>query len=183
MNIEKSINIKLQSIESDTKGEIKGYAAVFDIKDSDNDIIEKTAFTKQIEGGMIGDAIKLLWQHRHDTPIGVITDIKIDDYGILIHAKIAQGIEKGKEAIECIKCGIIDSLSIGFVITDDYMSGEKEARVIREAVILEVSLVTIPAQINAKILGMKAKEKKAEENKVDKVKSELIKLHKAIKNS
>ena len=38
MKIEKSINIKLQSIESDTKGEIKGYAAVFDIKDSDNDI-------------------------------------------------------------------------------------------------------------------------------------------------
>ena len=75
---------------------------------------------------MIGDAIKLLWQHRHDTPIGVITDIKIDDYGILIHAKIAQGIEKGKEAIECIKCGIIDSLSIGFVITDDYMSGRKK---------------------------------------------------------
>ena len=54
---------------------------------------------------------------------------------------------------------------------------------IKEAVILEVSLVTIPAQINAKILGMKAKEKKEEENKADKVKYELIKLQKAIKNN
>ncbi len=56
---------------------IEGYASVFDITDSHNDMIVKGAFKSSKSS-----CVKLLWQHDVTKPIGVITILEEDGYGL-----------------------------------------------------------------------------------------------------
>jgi len=55
----------VKGIEED--GTFSGYASVFNVVDSQNDIIASGAFKNSLGKK---DSIKLLWQHKMDEPIG-----------------------------------------------------------------------------------------------------------------
>ena len=61
-------------------GAFAGYAAVFDVIDSQNDAILKGAFSKTLRRGIA--EVKLLWQHKTDEPIGHFTAIREDAHGL-----------------------------------------------------------------------------------------------------
>ncbi|HJD67540.1 MAG TPA: phage major capsid protein [Rickettsia endosymbiont of Bembidion lapponicum] len=135
-------------IKSSTNSEvvITGYASVYNITDHHNDLIVKGAFAN-----VAHQNIKFLWQHDSKKPIGIISHLVEDDHGLKMEVVINNKVKAGREAIELIKQGAIDGLSIGFYIKNSVFNYAKQ-RVITEADLLEISIVTFPANQSAKIL-------------------------------
>ncbi|MFY9589573.1 phage major capsid protein [Rickettsia endosymbiont of Halotydeus destructor] len=135
-------------IKSSTNNEvvISGYASVYNVTDHHNDLIIKGAFASACHNN-----VRFLWQHDSKKPIGIITHLSEDDYGLKMEAVINNKVKAGSEAIELVKQGAIDGLSIGFYVKMSNYNESKQ-RVITEAELVEVSIVTFPANHNAKIL-------------------------------
>jgi uncharacterized protein len=127
---------------------IKGYASVFRCIDQAHDIIKEGAFKETIT--QRNYPIKLLWQHDANNPIGSILHIKEDHYGLLIKATITNHTQIGREATELIKSGIVTGLSVGIVPTK-CTTTSKGYNEILEAILYEISVVTFPANLYAKI--------------------------------
>ncbi len=124
---------------------ITGYASKFDVIDTQNEIIKPNAF-------LFSDPkqIKLLWQHDYSKPIGFIESLIQDKIGLYVVAHIISDVQCGREAISLIKKNVLNGFSVGFQIAkqDFNFSGEKN---ILEAHLLEVSVVTFPANHHALI--------------------------------
>ena len=130
---------------------ISGYASVFGILDSQNDVIVKGAF-KLAES----DNVKLLWQPDPGRPIGVIKSLCEDEYGLKFEAEINNRIEVRREASELIKQKAICGLSIGFSINSSSYN-DKGMGVIDDVNLAEISVVTFPANNEAEITHVKNK--------------------------
>jgi len=102
------------------------------------------------KGGRWTLPVPLLWQHKHDQPIGWVRQIDARTDGLWITAELASGIGKADEAWAMIEAGLVDSYSIGFCADnwDPLPSGGKR---FTSWSLLEVSVVTIPADAAAKI--------------------------------
>lgn len=98
----------------DSEGVFSGYASVFDIIDSHNDVIINGAFSNSLHK----NNVKLLWQHQIDAPIGNITSLKEDSYGLFVEGKLLLDVKKGREAYSMLKSGAINSMSIGYSVKD-----------------------------------------------------------------
>jgi HK97 family phage major capsid protein/HK97 family phage prohead protease len=106
--------------------------------------------------------LPLLWQHKHDKPIGQVIFKTPTKNGIEFEAKIARSDTPGAfkerldEAWESIKLGLTPAVSIGFKA--DKFSFLKDSDGIRfeETSVLELSLVTIPANQDCSISAFKS---------------------------
>jgi HK97 family phage major capsid protein len=142
---------------------IKGYASVFGIADNYNDIISKGAFAEAK-----ADRIKLLWQHDHKQPIGVIENLYEDEKGLFIEASINCKVAQGNETAALIRQGAVDGLSIGFSVNKSIF-GKKGERIITDIKLWEISIVTFPANSSALISKIGEKEMsldKVSENRI-----------------
>ena len=134
----------------------KGYASTFGNVDEVGDIIEAGAFSKSIqERGPEGTKqIKVLWQHNE--PLGMPTVMMEDSKGLYVEGKISK-TRLGDEALELMRDGVVDRMSIGFSIPmgksmwDDSM----QVRRIKEVKLFEFSPVTFPANEMAMVTGVK----------------------------
>jgi HK97 family phage prohead protease len=134
--------------DSDT-GLIEGYGSVFGGLDSYGDTIMPGAFGESIAKRKP----KMLWQHRMDKPIGVWDEVAEDGKGLRLKGRLAMGTAQGREAHELAKMGAMDGLSIGFRTLKDEIDGD--ARKLIKIDLWEVSFVTIPADANARLTGVK----------------------------
>ena len=137
----------------DSEGFFAGYASVFGVLDSQKDIILEGAFKNAI----VNNDIKLLWQHKVDSPIGNILSLEEDSYGLFVEAKLLLDIEKGKEAYSLLKSGSINSMSIGYKINDVEYDDFTGVRFIKDVDLFEISLVTFPANQDAVVTSVKSK--------------------------
>ena len=99
--------------------------------------------------------MKLLWQHNQSEPIGNIINITEDARGLYIVAQLLLDIQKAKDAYVMLKSGAIDSLSIGYTPIDYEIDYQTNIRTIKKVNLWEISLVTFPANENAKIISVK----------------------------
>jgi len=144
-----TVKFDIKSLKEE-KGIFEGYAAVFNNVDLGKDKILPGAFKKSIQER--GNKIKILWQHDHKIPIGKSLEIKEDDYGLWVKGKLSM-TEKGKEAYQLMKDGVIDALSIGYnVIKREYKNG---VRLLKEVKLGEFSPVSFPMNPSAKITDVK----------------------------
>jgi HK97 family phage prohead protease len=130
-----------------------GYASVFGNVDGAGDIIEAGAFTKTL---VTEPNVKLLWQHDTWQVIGSIPEIRQDANGLFITGRINLGTKTGKEAYALLKAGDLDSMSIGYRVLDSEYDSKTDIRTIKEVYLGEVSLVTFPANKQAKITSVKS---------------------------
>lgn len=144
--------LEVKAIDED-KREISGIATTPE-PDRSGDIVEPS-------GAKFAPTVPLLWQHRHDMPIGEARLSAPTKNGIGFVATIAKIDEPGplKEMVDmawqAIKAKLVKGVSIGFrSIAHDYMS-EGGVR-FREYEIIELSAVTIPANAAATIQSIKA---------------------------
>lgn len=136
-------NSFLEIKTSGNYGKFCGYASVFNIKDSYNDIVMPNAFKKNLSKKNAKD-IKMLWQHKHDKPIGVFEIIKEDSIGLYVEGKIGLNSEAGKEAYSMIKSNAVSGLSIGY-LAKEFEFKNDGTRLLQEVELFEISVVTFPA--------------------------------------
>lgn len=133
----------------------EGYAAAYGNVDSDNDVIEMGAFAKSIQEGFPAGRIKVLWQHKADSPIGKPLEMREDSRGLWVKSRLSM-TEKGNEALELLRDGVIDRMSVGFSIPQGkYRIDPDGTRRITEGKLFEYSLVTWPANDQAIVTGVK----------------------------
>lgn len=145
------IQTDLKEIDNE-KGVFEGYASTFGNMDQVQDIIEQGAFTESLKKRMP----KVLWQHQMDKPVGKLLNIQEDSKGLYVKVKLITDTTLGKDAYTLMKEGVIDKLSIGFMIQDAEYDQEKNVRIIKQADLYEFSLVTIPANEEASITRIKS---------------------------
>lgn len=100
------------------QGIVTGYFSKFNNVDADGDIIRPGAFTKTIkENGPESSLprIKHLLNHDPSLPLGVLTSLKEDGYGLLYQSQVGSH-ELGEDFIKMVESGLITEHSIGFKI-------------------------------------------------------------------
>ena len=124
---------------------IEGYAST-STSDRDGDIILPSAWTEQ--GGL--DNFKnnpiLLFNHNRSEPVGSANELTIDSVGLKIKAKISTAAEK---VHKLVLDGILKTFSVGFRVTDADFIEDTGGLLIKAAELLEVSVVSIPANQDA----------------------------------
>lgn len=137
---------------------IKAYGLAFGNIDSWGDIILPGACDKFL-ASEDADRMALCWQHDRSTPIGIITDKGVDDYGMWIEADILK-TTAGNDAALLIKSGAVKEFSISYRPNKYHYEKregyEYDIRILEEIEVLEVSPVTIAANKKAIIISAKA---------------------------
>jgi hypothetical protein len=137
----------------DAKGKFAGYASVFDVVDSQKDIIIRGAFSETLKG-RVGE-VRMLWQHQQDEPIGVFTKMFEDARGLYVEGKLLLDVARAREAYALLQEGALGGLSIGYSPTKYRIHEKTGVRIISKVDLWEVSLVTFPANDAAKITVVK----------------------------
>ncbi len=151
----RACRLQIKAVGDD--GTIEGYASVFGVLDEWADIILSGAFTASlIAHKAAGTMPAMLWQHESDDPIGVWTDMVEDATGLVVKGKLALEVTKGKEAYALVKMGALSGLSVGFVSKQYSYDTTNDVRLLAEVDLWEVSLVTFPANGQARITHVKS---------------------------
>ena len=120
----------------------RGYAIIFNIKDSYNDVITNSAFKNSLLKGIKN--IPLLWQHNQDKQIGYFNNIIEDFVGLYVEGVIENINKENKEIYSFIKNNIVNGLSIGYTV-NDFKIDKKNRRVLTNINLKEISIVSFPA--------------------------------------
>jgi hypothetical protein len=139
-------------------GEFEGYGSVFGVKDSYSDIIVPGAFAKSLAAWQEkGRLPALLWQHNMSEPIGIYTEMREDETGLFLKGRLLIDDDPlAKRAHAHMKAGSLSGLSIGYVLNDYEYDKTKDAFMLKEVDLWEVSLVTFPANDEARISDVKS---------------------------
>jgi HK97 family phage prohead protease len=140
--------------DAGSAGEFEGYGSVFDVIDSYGDVVKPGAFAKSLaEAAKTGRYPSMLWQHRMEDPIGVWTEMREDAQGLYVKGRLlVEDDELARRAYAHLKAGSVTGLSIGYRRT----VYESNGRDIVDLDLKEVSLVTMPANEEARVTGVKA---------------------------
>ena len=146
--------LKVKAIEEDGDTRTITGIASTPKQDRDNDIMD-------MEGATFALPMPLLWQHKHNEPIGEVTAATVTADGIEITATIVKIEEDGPlksridEAWQSIKSGLVKGLSIGFRLLEYNYLEDSYGLHIKEWEWYELSAVTIPANPDGKINTVK----------------------------
>jgi HK97 family phage prohead protease len=157
--------VKITDGGSDDEMTFSGYGAVFGNIDSYGDVIAKGAFAETLrKAHSSGQWPAMLSQHggmfgEDATPIGIYTEMREDDHGLYVEGKLAPTM-KGREAYELLKMTprpAYNGLSIGFRPVEFSLRSKPEEprRTLKAVELLEVSLVTFPANAKARVTSVK----------------------------
>lgn len=145
----------LQIKSTGDDGSIEGYGSVFGVRDDYGDIIVASAFKASLAAHKAAGTLPaMLWQHDATEPIGVWTEIGEDAKGLQIKGHLVLETARGREAHALLKVGALTGLSIGFEAVE--WSYDGELRILSVVDLWEISLVTFPANREARITSVKA---------------------------
>lgn len=152
-----NVSFSVKSLEED--GTFTGYASVFDVVDSYNDVVKKGAFQASIAKlKATGRKMPILWMHDASKPIGTFHTVVEDEYGLYVEGKLlTNDVQQAKEAHALLKAGAISGMSIGYYLKK--YESDKDAGVwnLTEIDVFETSLVTFPANDDARVIDVKSK--------------------------
>lgn len=137
--------------KADAEGQIEGYGSVFDVVDNGGDIVAAGAFKRSLASGR---KVKMLLQHEASDVVGVWEEVAEDGQGLRVKGRLLTGVAKAREALELVRAGALDGLSIGYRTIKSLDRNGR--RVILDADLWEVSLVTFPMNEAARIDAVKA---------------------------
>jgi len=140
--------------EDGAYGYFKGYGSVFNNTDNSGDIIAPGAFSRTLKEN--GERMPLLWQHDMYDVIGSVINASEDAYGLKVESRLNLNTTRGKDAYALIKAGDMDGLSIGFYIRSCEEDFENDKRTITDIELMEMSVVTMPANRSATIAEVKS---------------------------
>lgn len=138
-------------------GVFEGYASVFGNTDSAGDRIVPGAFAKSLNAcKQTGRWPPMLWQHDAAQPVGAWEDIYEDSHGLFVRGRLfVDDIALAREAYALLREKVVSGLSIGYRTREARRDTQSGARVLEEVDLLEISLVTFPANDMARIRAVK----------------------------
>ena len=155
-----SINSKDVNYDGESRT-ISGYASVFGNKDKAGDILIKGCFSKSIQDrgpeSAANDKIIMLWMHDMEEPIGRFTVLNEDDKGLYFEAVI-DDVPRGNQTIKQLESGTLNQFSIGYqyVYEKCMYDAEKDAYIVKEVYLYEISVVSIGCNGETEYLGLKS---------------------------
>jgi HK97 family phage prohead protease/HK97 family phage major capsid protein len=120
---------------------IAGYANTI-TKDRAGDVVTAEAWAKGVENYRKNPV--MLYQHKHDCPIGRIEKIVVDKKGIYVEGAVSDAAEKNHGIHTLIKDGALKSFSVGFRVKDGKYNRNDDSMTITDVELLEISIVSVP---------------------------------------
>lgn len=125
---------------------VEGYASIFNTPDQNGDIIAPGAFQSSLQTRA---PIRMLYQHKVETPIGRWRTLEEDARGLFVRGDLILSSAHAREVFALLEGGAIDGLSIGFQTIK--ATKEPGGRRILKANLWEISIVTFPMASSARI--------------------------------
>ncbi len=160
--------VKFDAAGVDEKtGTFEGYGAVFGNVDSYGDVIVKGAFKGSLKEWKKAKSLPpMLVQHggwmmtdMDALPIGKWEEMEEDDTGLRVTGRLINlDTERGKNIYGAMKEGVLDGMSIGYR-AKEFIYGTKPdepRRTLKAIDLVEVSVVTFPANGRARVDAVKA---------------------------
>ncbi len=152
-----ALSVKAEGVADD--GTFEGYGSVYGVEDSYGEIVAPGAFAESLaELDAKQRRVPVLWQHRSDQPIGVYSEITEDETGLFVKGGLLIGdVAQAKEAHALMKAGAVTGLSIGYWVRESSFDEKTKIRTLTKLDLVEVSLVTFPANDDARVEAVKFK--------------------------
>ncbi len=149
------------------EGMFEGYGAVFGNVDSYGDVLQKGAFKASLkEWGRAKSLPPMLVQHggwmmtdMDALPIGKWLEMSEDDTGLRVKGQLINlDTERGKTIYGAMKEGVLDGMSIGYRAKEFTLGTKPEEprRLLKAVDLVELSVVTFPANGKARVDAVKA---------------------------
>lgn len=155
------LECKFDSVDdTDGKMTFSGYGSVFGNTDSYGDVVAKGAFLESLaDHKAAGTSPLMLLNHDawEQLPIGVWTSMEEDAYGLRVTGQLLD-TAMGRDTYTALKSGAISGLSIGFRVKafEVRQTNDDPLRTITAADLVEVSVVTLPANVKARVQAVKS---------------------------
>lgn len=151
------LSVKADDVTDD--GRFTGYGSVFGVVDSYGEVVAPKAFKKTLaELKQKKRVVPVLWQHRTAEPIGVYDMLSEDDTGLRVEGRLlVDAVGQAKEAHALMRAGAVSGLSIGYYVRKSSHDEKTGIRTLLELDLVEVSLVTFPANDDARVDAVKFK--------------------------
>lgn len=147
----KHLDLKATELKFDDESRtVEGYASTFGNVDSYGDTIAPGAYTKTLQNRE--RPIRMRWNHFGPV-IGKWVEMREDDKGLWVKGQLTPGHTVAENVYASLRHGAVDGLSIGFYASDVEEDGER--RLLKEIELFEISVVEEPADLGAKISGVK----------------------------
>lgn len=149
------LNLELKG-DGDDAWTFTGYGNTFNHKDRVGDITMPGAFSKSLERHRKSGTMPALCMH-HDLkrPVGKFLEVEEDSVGLSVRGELTKGVRDAEEARLLMKADVLTSMSIGYIPVEEEWDRDKKANLLHEVDIFEISLVTIPANQQSLITGVK----------------------------
>jgi HK97 family phage prohead protease len=158
------LNGEFKILDDPANGSFSGYASVFNNTDRQGEIVLKGAFADTLPA-FLKDGFGALNHEWSSLPVATISEAREDDRGLWIKGEfhstpdaqtartvVRERLERGKSV----------GLSIGYNVKEDEFT--KDARLLKRLDLYEVSLVSVPANQEAQVVGIKAEAPEALED-------------------
>lgn len=148
-------SFEIKSIADD--GMFEGYGSIFHVEDHYKDVVVPGAFTKSLAAWKEKSTLPpVLWQHRHDKPVGPYLEMYEDDIGLFVKGQLlVDDVSLAREAHALLKAKAVTGLSIGYATVVDEYDRETGISTLKELDLWEVSIVTFPANGLARVENVK----------------------------
>lgn len=145
---------KLLALESvDLKfaksGHFSGYASVFHGVDAVGDMILPGAYSETLKSRQ--RPVRMFYNHAPMWPIGRWTKIEEDGTGLQVAGELTPGHSIAEDVKAAMGHGTVDGLSIGFRVPSGGSEKDGKIRKLKRIDVVEISVVTNPADPNARI--------------------------------
>lgn len=154
-----SVNFNTKALKEDDEFFwFEGYASTFGNTDLGNEVVVKGAFIDSLREKMP----RMVYQHDMRQPIGVYEAAYEDSKGLFVVGKMPKANTQCQNIYSLMKCGAIDSMSIGYRILNYTL--KDDVLYLDKVDLIEVSPVTSPMNPAAKITAVKNKDQEGEES-------------------
>lgn len=164
MTLRKDRNLKIRDFGLEVKavdddGTFSGYGSVFGEVDSYGEVVAPEAFRDSLaELASKARRVPVLWQHQASAPIGVYSTLREDAKGLYVEGRLlTSAVTQAREAHALMQAGAVSGLSIGYYVRASSFDEKTGIRTLTALDLVEVSLVTFPANDAARVDAVKMK--------------------------
>ena len=135
-------------------GVFVGYASLFGARDQSGDVVMPGAFAASLKKRGPSD-VRMLFQHDAAEPVGSWIDLHETPRGLHVTGRLDRNVQRGRELFSLLESKGLDGLSIGFRTVRARRDKASASRLLTEIDLWEISLVTFPMLVGARVTGVK----------------------------